>query len=181
MTKLEEEKQKKKELEIDTDYLKEVDKPDGWKYVRSYEEENQRKAMQGRGDRLNKLEPLKNKAKVTYLSWLATFCKEKTSQVELPTGWECEVIPTTGQNIRVYGRSMKTREGVAAIMKSPEGNVYIRAILAAFKPEIDLKNMSTLASQVENTSDSARGILLSDKKDPVTGMKKTKSGVIIPS
>ena len=42
-------------------------------------------------------------------------------------------------------------------------------------------SINKMVIQAENTLDSAKGLLLSDRRDGLTGLRKTKGGIVIPN
>ena len=111
-----------------------------------------------------------------YKDKLADELREKVSAIDFPNGWQYDTLPTSdNRQITIYGQSFKTKQGIILVLKSPKGEVFIRAVRTCYKPEVDFKAMRILAVQAENTVDSDKGILLSDKK-----VKKTKSGIYLP-
>lgn len=93
-----------------------------------------------------------------YGNWLVEEIKEK--------GWEIEFVPTDGRPINIYGKSFKTQEGIQLIIKSPVGQVFARGVQISYVPAYDEHAIRTLYVQAENTMDSYKGLLLSDKKKP---------------
>ena len=174
MLKINKEKQKKREAEQAEDYLKQVESG-GSKFVVQDIEKDRKTQKTAEEAFLSDLET-KKMYKITYRRKLADELLKKTAEIDFPNGWEYHALPTDGKNdLRVYGKWFKTQEGVVLVLKSPRGGVFIRAVRTCYQPEVDFKAMATLAVQAENTVDSEKGILLSDKK-----AKKTKSGIYLP-
>ncbi len=171
MLKIQKEKEKKREAEKADDYLRQVDKL-GSDFVVADIEKDRKKAKKKADAFLTSLGQ-KKLYRFTYRSSLAKNLQNKVSEIDFPDGWEYKAIPTDGKRqIRVYGKYFDTKQGVVLILKSPKGEVFIRAVQTCYRPEVDFKSMNILAVQAENTVDSAKGILLSDKK--------TKSGIYLP-
>ena len=170
------EKEKKKELAEDEEYLRQVDKV-GREFVAQWEGAKFKKEKKEKADAMSGVE---GKGHFTYLDRLAVYCQKKLEEIDFPVGWEFHALATQGKPIRVYGRWKDTQEGVVILVRDTCNRVFYRAVRVTYDPRIDVKNMDILMEQAENTSDSAKGLLLSDKKDPLTGMKKTESGIILP-
>lgn len=173
MPKMKDEKKKKREIEEAEDYLKQVESG-GRKFVVEDIEKDQKAQRKATEDFLSGLET-KKLYKITYRRKLADELQKKLEEIDFPKGWKYNAIPTDGKTpLRVYGRGFDTKEGIVLVLKSSKGEVFIRAVSTCYQPEVDFKAMNILAVQAENTVDSAKGILLSDKD------KKTKSGIYLP-
>lgn len=172
------EKDKKRELAEDTEYLRQVDRTGGEKFVQQWEDAGLKERKRRIADKQTDLEG--RKGRFSYLDKLALHCQKKLGEIDFPDGWNFDAIVTRGKRIRIYGKWMDTQEGIVVVVRDPHGRVLYRAVRVAYDPMIDVKNMDILAEQAENTLDSYKGLLLSDKKDPVTGLKKTESGIILP-
>ena len=177
-TKLEKERQKKREMVEDEEYLKEVDKSGGWKFVQQTEKAKEKKEQTEEAEVLTDLERKKS-LRFSYIRELAGFLQAGVDKIDWDGGWEVTAIPTWGRSIRIYGQGIETKEGVVLVAKSPDGRVFLKAWGVCFDPIQDRQNMVMLAEQAENTLDNEKGLLLTGK-DKVTGMKKTKSGIILP-
>jgi len=174
MLKIDKEKQKKREMEQAEDYLNQVESG-GSKFVIQDIEKDRKAQKTAEEAFLSDLET-KKLYKITYRRKLADELQKKVGGIDFPKGWKYDAIPTDGQRqLRVYGKWLDTQEGVVLVLKSPRGEVFIRAVKTCYQPEVDFKAMAILAVQAENTVDSNKGILLSDKK-----AKKTKSGIYLP-
>ncbi len=172
-TKLEQSREKKREAFELEEHFKDVDKrgPDATiediKRQESQEKEvldDQKTDLQGK------------KEFVSYEGQLANYAQEGLNKIDYPDGWNYDAVATRDSWIRVYGRKFKAQQGVVFVLKSPGGAVMIRAVRTTRDPRIDVKNMETMITQAENTVDSAKGILLSDKPR----VKKTPGGIILP-
>ncbi len=174
MVKAQLEKKKKREAEEADDYLKNVELG-GRDFVIADIEKDKKKEKTAADKFLNDLQT-KKLYRVTYRRKLADELREKVSAIDFPNGWQYDTLPTSdNRQITIYGQSFKTKQGIILVLKSPKGEVFIRAVRTCYKPEVDFKAMRILAVQAENTVDSDKGILLSDKK-----VKKTKSGIYLP-
>jgi len=173
-TKLETEKEKKREAEETDDYYRQVDKYGSKITVEDIEREESKKAK----DKDDKKTDLQGRKHLfSYERQLAKYCQEGLNKIDFPEGWEYHALPTHGSDIRLYGKYFKTKIGVIVIVRTSDGDVLVRAVLTTQDPQIDMKNMDTMVVQAENTVDSAKGILLSDIPK---GPKRTKSGIILP-
>lgn len=170
-------KDKKRQAQEDAEYLRMVDLPEhqggGAKFVKDYEDEKKRKEKK-------EVDSVKNsifeKGIGTYLTRLAKHGNSLLDDVDFEKGWEAEFVPTSGSPINIYGKSFKTKQGIVCILKAPTGEVYVRAVRVNFDPDVDMSNVHKLSIQAENTLDSYKGLLLSDKKKE----KKTKDGIYLP-
>lgn len=178
MTKLEEIKLKKRELEENEDYLKEVDQTDGPKFVAQYETDKKEKEDKVSDTVKNQIS---DTGPVTYRTRLAEYWQKEMNKLDFRQGDEGYVVSTNDGSVRIFGRTYKSKQGIIVVLKTKEGNVYVRCIRVSNNPEIDMNAMQNLLNQTENTLDSLKGILLSDRKDPLTGLNKTKSGIILPN
>lgn len=179
MTKKNLDEKKKRELAEEEEYLRQVDVPDsqggGRKYVADKIKEEQ-KEIQDVSDTINnKLESLQHRP-FSYRSALAEYGNKLLEKADLGSGWSYMVIPTDGSRILFHGKGMQTRPGVLMFIMSPTGNVYSRGIYTVFKAEIDSHAMEVLTTQAENTADSIKGLLLSDKEEE----KKSNGGIYMP-
>jgi len=186
-SKLDKEKKKKREMDEDLDYLKQVEKPGGRKFVVDKIKDEEQKEK----DRIaNIASGLQSDAKVTYHTRLAAYGQAGLETLDWPTGWEGYCFPTNGSDVRIYGKQFKTRVGIQVIIRDNNGFIYARGVLTTMNPIIDMKNVDTLVVQAENTIDSAKGLLLSDNKDTYSSLrkiretreiKKTKGGIYLPN
>lgn len=174
-TKLEKETRKKREMSEDLDYLRQVENRGGKKFVIDEIEEG-RKKEQDAEDQVKTY--LQGKGAFSYRKTLANHALNKIHNLDLGDKWEYDVIPTSGEDITVYGKRFKTKPGVVAILKA-DRNVYIRAILTSYDPDYDFNAMNLLVTQFENTIDSIKGLLLSDNIDTPSTLKRTKSGIYL--
>ena len=178
LTKIELERQKKREMEADADYFKEVDLPGGWKYVGDYEAD---KAKQDTVLQDGVKSNLQESGPVTYLTHLAAYTQDKLDRIENAKGWKLDCIATYhNRSLRVYGKTFPTKEGVQIILRAPSGVVYSRGISTTLDPTYDIKAMNVLVEQVENTIDAYQGNTFTDRKSEVPGYKKRESGLIVP-
>ena len=176
-TKLAKEKSKKREMEEDLDYFKEVDRPDGWKFVGQYEKAKDDAGKTIVADEKTLLQMYQGR-KISYRTLLAKFGQEALARIEFPKGWEVTCLATGARRIlKIYGKQFKSREGLVVILRSPSKEVFIRAIRVIYKSEVDYGAMKNLVLQAENTLDSEKGLLLSDRPKE----KRTKSGIILPN
>lgn len=171
---------KKKELNQDLEYLRQVDVPDaqggGRKFVIDKIEEEKKEQKKITDAVKNVLDP---DAMFSYRRRLAEYGFTRLEEIDFPEGWLYFTHPTDGSDINIYGRKFKTQEGVLMIVKSKKGNVYMRAILVTGDPEYDVNAMNILVIQAENVVDSEKGILLSDNKDTASTLKRTDSGIYV--
>ena len=179
-SKLDKIEKKKKELGEDLDYLRNVDLPEsmggGRKFVVDKiedEADKEKKIKDAVADTMQS-------HRITYHSRLAAYGQAGLETLDWPVGWERYCMATDGREIKIYGKWFKTQVGIQMIVKDAKGNVYTRGVLTTMEPVIDMQNVDTLVIQAENTIDSSKGILLSDNKDTVSSLKKTKSGIYLP-
>lgn len=178
-TKLQKTKRKKKELAEDLDYLKEVDKPKGREFVVDKLKDEEAVEKKQQDDIKNYLDS-SLQANFTYRRKLAEYALNKLEALEIDPTWEYYAVPTDGKRVKIFKKWFASQEGVLLILKSKTGDVFIRGIKTTKNPEYDVNAINILVTQVENTIDSAKGILLSDKSNGHGKIKKTKSGIIIP-
>ena len=182
-TKLALEKEKKQELDEAVEYLRQVELPEsqggGQKFVHDTRKE-EKKEEKKKEDEVKSYLEIRRQARFTYREKLATYGYNKMMELGI-FDWEFYCIPTDGTSIMVFGKGFKTQEGILFIVKSPKDNVYIRGINLTHDPEYDVNAVNILLTQVENTIDSEKGLLLSDNKDTSSTLKKTKGGVWIPN
>lgn len=175
-TKLEQDKAKKRELEESIDYLKEVDKPGGAQFVADTEGEKLKKKKNREQGIATDLES-KKKSPVSYRERLSAFGNSQI--IDLDPGWEATFIPTGNTSLKIYAKTFRGQEGVVLVLKDPKGNVYVKAVRVSYNPPIDIGAIKTMVIQAENTMDSVKGLLLSDKPKP-SGGKTTPGGIYIP-
>ena len=179
-TRIEQERAKKKEAGELDDYYQEVDKPGGPEFVHEDRSREKKEAKRVSDDEKTDLGSNRDR-RFTYRRKLAEYCLGGLDKIDWPVKWEHTCLPTDGTTIMLGGKSWKTQEGVLVIIGAPSGNVFCRGIKTTMNPEYDLKAVYILVEQAENTLDSERGLLLSDRnRDPMTGLRKTKSGIVVP-
>lgn len=186
---LDEEEEKKKKIKTKLDlhkskvleageskfYFDQVEKV-GPQFVEQWEGDIIKKDKRRHDEILNAFE-MKHRFQI-YNTMLAEYGQRLLRRLEWPAKWRFDVIPTIYKVVlRIYGRQYKGQDGVLFVLKSPEGKIFIRGIKSCRISQIDIHAIETLAEQAENTLDHWKGILL----DKVTGEKKTKDGIIIPS
>lgn len=166
-TKLETEIQKKKELGEAEEYIKQVDKgEEGRKYTIDLLKEDEKKDKKLQDSIKTDLETKKHqhfsyrRSLADYGNWLLEEIKEKE--------WEMEYVPTDGSRLNVYGKWFDSKEGIQLIVKAPNGNVFLRGVKTSYIPEWDEHAIRVLYIQAENTIDSYKGLLLSDKPKIIT-------------
>jgi len=168
---LDKEKSKKRELEESVDYFKEVDKSaeGGRKFVVDKIKEEEKKEK----DIKDAVASYMQSHQGTYHQQLASYGQKGLEKLDWPDGWERYCLATDGRDIRIYGKWFRTKLGIQVIVKDDRGNVYTRGVLTTKDPIVDMANVDTLVVQAENTIDSAKGLLLSEKK--------TKGGIYLPN
>lgn len=177
-TKRQKEKRKKKEMQEDLDYLKQVDKPGGRKFVVDKLKDDEKKEKDVQDTIKNYLET-SSQARFTYRAKLNDYALSRLEQLDYPDGWEFYSIPTDGTRVKIFTKWFKSEEGILFVLKDKKGNVYTRGIKTTQDPEYDVNAVNVLVTQVENTVDSAKGILLSDRTNGHTPFKRTKSGIYV--
>lgn len=176
--------EKKKELAEDLDYLRQVELPEieggGSKFVHDERIEGEKKEKEVADQIKNYLESRKSQ-QFGYRDRLANYAFTEITKQLFPADWEYYCIPTDGRDITVFGKKFKTQEGIVYVIKSPKGEVYIRAVGVTYSPDIDFHNVGMMVTQIENTIDSWKGLLLSDNKDTTSTFTRTPSGIILPN
>lgn len=166
-----------KRQQEDLEHLRQVDLPDsmggGHKFIQQTEDAKAKKKKQS-DDKVATYLEMEKQRKFTYRRDLASYGNNLIKDEEFDPGWEVEFVPTDGSDIKIYGKGFRTDEGIVLIVKSPKGRVFIKAFRTSMKSNIDTNAIRTLLIQAENTMDSEKGILLSDKKEV-----KTKSGIYL--
>lgn len=141
--------------------------------------EKARKALED--DLLNFLD--EGGSRTSYRERLASVGLVKLKSIEFSKGWEYFCLPTRENgNLMIEGKNFETHEGIVAILKTPEGKTYSRAMRVTYDPEIDHGAITTLVVQCENTYDRVRGFSTASEvqtpPDP-EGYKKTESGIYV--
>lgn len=163
------------------DYLKQIDRlpeEQGRKFVEDVEKEKQKTRKRNQDSAKSYIE---GRPILTYLNRLATYAQAGLETIDWPGGWERSAIATTTSGISIYGRFYASKEGVLIVVKSPKGEVFVRGIRTTGDPDMDINALDILILQAENTLDSSKGILLSDNVDTISGLRKTKNGIILPN
>jgi len=177
-TKVERAAEAKKEAEETAEYFRQVDAPDGWKFVGEYEKANEKERKRKMGE--TKTELQRRKMLSSYKWKLAEYANKKIVALDLPEKWEVDCVSTNdGKRIIIHGKSFKSKSGLVFVAKSPKNNVYIKAMRLSRDIDIDVGAIDNMIVEVENTVDAERGLLL-DGKDPLTGLRKTEGGILYP-
>ena len=182
-TKLNLEEEKKKEMGENLDYLKQIENAPGAEAERKIvidELKEKERVEKNTRDTVASVLQSSQQSRFTYKERLSGYGQAGLEAIEWPEGWERYCLATSGQHITIYGRSYETKDGILIIVKSANGDVYVRGVLCAYDPEVDMKAIDILILQAENTLDSSKGLLLSDNRDTVSGLRKTKGGIILP-
>lgn len=177
-TKIEREVRKKRELAEEVEDLRQTDLPDdvGRKYVVEKIEEGRTLEDNHKSVVMSDLQAKAGYA-LTYRQKLALYGEGLLDKIEWDEGWEHYCLPTSGQQIRIYGRSFDTKEGILFILRSAKGEVFSQGVLASYNPVVDTHAVEVFVVNAENTLDSDRGILAESYPD---GTKRTKGGIILP-
>ena len=178
---LDKSQQKKRELDESLDYIKQIERAPNSEAERKIVVDNlkeEEKVEQQVKDATADI--LQGKHQVTYHSRLADYGQTGLNELDWPPGWEYYCLATFGRDITIYGKSFATRVGILFIVKDTKANVYTRGVLTTMDPVVDMKNVDTLVVQAENTIDSAKGILLSDR-ETVNPLRKTEGGIYLPN
>jgi hypothetical protein len=161
----------------DQEHLRQVDLPEseggGHVYIEQTEGDKQKQQKEKIDDVNSFLEGERQRA-FTYRSDLANYGNGMLPDI-LDKGWEGRFLATDGSLINLYNRSFKSKEGLVLVLKYKD-EVYIRAIRTTRDSQVDTNAVRVMCEQAENTIDSRKGILLSDKKNQP---KKTKGGVYL--
>ncbi len=100
----------------------------------------------------------------SYRANLAEWGMYLLMQKDFPIGFEYHCIPTKDGSLNIYGKHFFTQEGILFVLKAPNGKVFIKAVMCCYQSEIDVNAVGLLSVEMENTVDSLKGLLLSDKK-----------------
>jgi len=125
------------------------------------EEEKQKKS--DADEVLNKLD-MSRKFAQTYKRNLAQALSEILTQLDWIRGWTADCIVTNGSPIMIKGKAFETKKGILLVVCAPNGRVMHQGMLVTGEPILDYSGIITMALQVENTMDSERGLLMSNKK-----------------
>src|SRR3990167_3474842 len=122
------------------------------------------KAQQNAVDELDRKKRYADSYKGVLAKALAGFLE----LMDWPDGWEANVIITDGSPITLYGKGFMTQNGILVAVRTARGYVYHKGMLISGDQVLDYSGVHTLAVQVENTLDDARGSLVSSKaKQPL--------------
>lgn len=183
-SKLETYKEKKKEMEEDLEYLRQVEVSEsqggGAKYVGEKIEEEQKKEQNQEDDWKTYLQN-KSRRTNTYIQRLTDYGNKKLYQSDLDEQWVGSFIATDGHAIELFGKSFKTKRGLILVIKSPKGAVYVRGMTITSDPNYDINAVNVLVIQAQNTIDGEKGLLLSDNVDTDSTLKRTKGGIYLPN
>jgi hypothetical protein len=183
LTKKELYEQKKREMEEDLEYFKQVENPEarggGRKFVEDTIKEEKKQEEKKDDTNKNYLDS-KIGAFVSYKERLAMIAFNEIMNQSFPADWQYYCVPTDGKPLDVWGKKFGTQDGIVYIIRSPKGEVYIRAVKCAYDPDLDINAIKIMVVQIENTIDSWKGLLLSDNVDTKATMKKTSSDIVIP-
>jgi len=173
---LDKSKKKKKEAEEGLEYLRQVELPEsqggGRKFISDYLTEEQRKEQEANDAYASVMQAYQQR-RFGYKERLVKYAQDKAIEL-VPDRWTIWIVQTNGEDINVHGKNFKTQDGIVFILRSPSNGVYMRAIGVAYDAIVDMKNMDTMIVIMENTIDSAKGILLGDNKDTHSTFKETK-------
>jgi len=114
-TKLEQEKEKKREAWQAEEYLKDVDKRGPKATIEDAEKE---KTEKRKAEDDQKTDLQSRKQLFSYEEHLARYGQEELRKLDFPNGWSYDAIPTYGRTVRIYGRSFKSQRGVLFILRS---------------------------------------------------------------
>lgn len=155
----------------DEEHLRQVETSEGMEFVAQTESDKAQK-HQSEIDKVNTYLEEEKDRRFTYRRDLCTYGNDLLPKI-LDTGWEGRFIPTDGTPINIYDRRFKTDEGVVLVIKY-KSEVFIKAIRTSMMSDVDTNAIRVMCEQAENTIDSRKGLLLSDKKS-----KKTDSGIYL--
>ena len=158
----------------DEEHLRQVDLDSGPDYIQQTEGAKEHKQKEEVADVNSFLEGHRQR-KFSYRRDLAEYGNKLLPEV-LDKGWEGKFLPTDGTPVNLYDRRFDTKEGVILFLKFGK-EVYVRAVQLSMMAEVDSNAIRVLCEQAENTIDSKKGILLSDKKP--NGVDKTKGGIYL--
>lgn len=170
-------KKENEKIHEEMDYLKEVDKSTGQGFVADWEKKEEKEEYKNRENWKDVVGSAKTDPR--YKERLCDYGNKKIPKLDFGDNWVAQFVPTKKSGVlSVANKRFHTKDGLAFILISPKGNVFIRAISVYYQPEIDFAGVDTLLTQAENTYDSYRGAL---NEDNGSGMKKTESGIYIPN
>ena len=181
-TALQERDRKKKELAEDLDYLRQVELPrsqgGGKTFIHDTRLAEKEEVKKRTEDAQNSLD---GQAKLTYGKRLADYGFNRLQEVGFDKGWQYYCLFTNGEQIDLFGKTFATQHGILVVIKSPQDITYVRGIRITGNPIMDINAVDILVVQAENTSDSEKGLLLSDNKDTDGTLRKTEAGVWLPN
>lgn len=136
----------------------------GAKAVISQQAEQKKEKDAKDADALTELEK-KKRWHESYKKTLANSLAELLQNLDWIKGWQAYCLATDGSPITIKGKHFATRDGVLLLVLTPQGNVYHQGILTTKEPLLDYSALYTIAAQLENQMDQARGVLLQDKQE----------------
>lgn len=101
----------------------------------------------------------------SYKKTLANALSELLQHLDWIKGWTAYCLATDGSTISIKGKPFATKDGVLLLVMTPQGDVFHQGILTTEEPLLDYSALYTMAAQLENQMDRARGLLLSSKKE----------------
>lgn len=173
-------KEREAEVREDMEYLEEVDKSTGKEFVQDWEKNKTREENRSKENWKDTVKMSKGSSR--YKEKLCEYGNSKVPDLDFDGSWSAQFFPTNKRSyIRIEGKPFNTEDGVILALKSPGGEVFIRAIRLYYEPDIDFAGVDTLLVQAENTYDSYRGALNEDPdNNPNDTYQKNSSGIYIP-
>lgn len=176
-TSLELKQQKKRELEADLDYLKQVDQPQGRKFVSDVRKAEQKKEKTIEDNYKSNLEY--DRQRSSYYDRLAQWGAKRLAEADIESGWAYGCMHTKRGDVILWDKKFKAEDGVLVAIRSPQGTIYSRGINLTFDPEYDLNAINMLVMQAENTIEAQKNPQI-DGKDTKGVLKQTKGGIWVP-
>jgi len=116
-------------------------------------------------DALNALE-MKKRFYDSYKRNLAGSLQTLLQELDWIKGWTADVVCTKKGAINIKGRPFATQDGILLIVCTPNGRIWHQGITITQEPALDYAALLTMALQVENTMDDARGLLNNKPEEP---------------
>lgn len=151
------------------------DKKKAIKAIDQQEKAKLEKEKTARDEVLNKLD-MKKRFYASYKSSLAQGLVQILQSLDWIKGWNADVVITDGSPINIKGKPFSTQDGILLVVCTPKGSVFHQGITISKEPALDYSAIYTLALQVENTMDKARGLLLDGDNKPKDDVVLDKYG-----
>lgn len=120
-------------------------------------------------EELNKLD-MKRKFHNSYAAQLAQSLAKLLEILDWITGWRAEVTITDGSPITVQKRSFSTQHGILLLVLTPDGRLFHQGMRISGDPLLDMAAMHRLALYAENTLDTEKGLMFSDREEDTSSI-----------